>query len=203
MGLFEGLAAMNPVALGASALSGGLNFMAQEKTNQVNTDASNNQMNFQREMSNTAIQRSKADMLAADFNPMLALQTQASSPAGSMATAQSSNPGDSLQASLEFALNSAQTRAQIKNIEAQTAKTETESKILEPEATKGSWLNDRYKELMGIIDSWNEPKANHGTINRGPPKNPNKAQKPNNKPPRVGQGPAQEYFQGELNNEKK
>ena len=72
-------------------VGGALGFMGSEDTNQANSAQSQAQMDFQREMSNTAYQRAVVDMKAAGLNPMLAYsQGGASSPGGAQATMQNS-----------------------------------------------------------------------------------------------------------------
>ena len=67
----------------ASLIGGGLSFLGGERRNEAQIDASNAQMEFQREMSNTAYQRAVADMKAAGINPMLASRVGgASTPMG-------------------------------------------------------------------------------------------------------------------------
>ncbi|AXL14685.1 DNA pilot protein [Microviridae sp.] len=75
MSLFNGF--------GGSVLSAVGSYIGGQQTNSANSRLIDRQLDFQREMSNTAYQRSMADMKKAGLNPMLAYQKGgASTPSG-------------------------------------------------------------------------------------------------------------------------
>lgn len=110
----------------ATMIVGGLGYLAQQDTNTANQALSQQQMDFQERMSNTAYQRQVKDMEAAGLNPMLAYVKGggASSPSGSMATYQ--NP---VSAGAQAA-TSAQIPSTIRNIQQQTKQTSAQTDYL-------------------------------------------------------------------------
>lgn len=107
-----------PAAIaGAASLIGG-----QSQNWQQRAEASRNRR-FQERMSSTAWQRTVSDMRAAGLNPALAYsQGPASSPGGSMGTMQ-----DAISPAVSSAMHYRRLNADLKQIKAQTAKTEAEA----------------------------------------------------------------------------
>lgn len=64
----------------------------QHDANQATLSSAREQMAFQAEMSNTEVQRRRADMAAAGFNPVLAVGSGASSPGGASAEFENESP---------------------------------------------------------------------------------------------------------------
>lgn len=124
---FPLLAAAIP-AIGS--IVGGLFSQAgQDSANQTNLEVANNQMAFQERMSSTAYQRATADMRAAGINPMLAyMQGGASSPAGAGATMQNAQAGlgSALSEGISSAMSAVQLSKQLKLMDAQIDKTNSE-----------------------------------------------------------------------------
>lgn len=102
-----------------------------DQANQFNTAQTAAQMDFQKEMSNTAYQRAVKDMQAAGLNPMLAYhQGGAHAPQGSAATATIPQFKSPLTGAAE-GLNTAATLANIENVKAQTRKTSADAAVSE------------------------------------------------------------------------
>jgi len=128
MSLFSGIRD-SVLGAGASLVGGILGNRSREDAaaaaNAASAQAAAQQMEFQREMSNTAYQRAVNDMKKAGINPMLAaMRGGASTPGGAMYTAQMPQLSDVLTPAV-------QSYNQTQLSSAQSAKTSAETEIIE------------------------------------------------------------------------
>ena len=103
--------------------SGLFGYQGSKKQNVATAQQAQAQMDFQREMSNTAVQRRMADLKKAGINPILAGSKEASTPAGAMAPQVNR---------AQVALSNLGTASSIANTLAQTKLTERKTGTLGP-----------------------------------------------------------------------
>jgi Flp pilus assembly protein TadB len=157
-------------AAGALGALGG--YFGQREANQTNRDIASRQtrasqemareqMQFQERMSNSAYQRSIADLDAAGLNPLLALGGGASAPSGSMGSAPITTVQNELSSGVASAAQAAQLAIQTKKAkeELSNLKSDTAKKNAETQATKSlKNLHDQTLELKKQDETIKGPK---------------------------------------------
>ena len=132
---------------GIGATIGGLlGFKGQKDANVASAQQAQKQMDFQLDMSNTAVQRRMADLKKAGINPILAGSKEASSPSGAMAP----------QANVMAAgVSSALQAAQIANTLQLTGYNQNKKGMTEILGLVGQYIGN---ELQSLVDMQNTQK---------------------------------------------
>jgi hypothetical protein len=124
------------------ALGGLFGYQGTKDTNVASAAMAQKQMDFQRQMSNTAVQRRMADLKAAGINPILAASKEASSPAGAMAPVQNK---------ARVALENATSAANIAHTQALTSKVNQEVKRMKLPSDVGGDAATVYSDAKDML----------------------------------------------------
>nr|UXQ88064.1 MAG: DNA pilot protein [Microvirus sp.] len=155
-------------AIGGSLISGLLGMSGAKSQNKQNALQAQKNRDFQERMSSTSHQREVTDLRAAGLNPILSASKGASSPGG--AQAQMTNE---LEPMANSAKDIAMQSAQLKLIEAQTAKTGNESKILGKQALINDYITTGLEKIIGygtnLVDGSSASDLKHFNANRVTP----------------------------------
>lgn len=144
---------MAAAVLGAGAMAGGASYYGQRKANKAMQGSAREQMAFQERMSNTAHQRSFADLRKAGINPMY--YTGGATTPGGAGYSAGSEAGSGVSSALEVQRLS----AEVENLETQNAVAKQQMKqandMFDFNKQKLLWDTNSAKNLSALYGSMN------------------------------------------------
>lgn len=153
----------------AALVGGGATWFGNKQQNEANSAQAKRQMKFQERMSNTAHQREVADLKKAGLNPLLSINSGASSPAG--AQAQMVNE---LESGVSSALATSRLRQELKNMDATKGLTEAQETVaavqqqtLASQRDKNIAEKDNTRAMTKILESQGVERSAEAELYKG------------------------------------
>lgn len=140
-------------ALALPAAAAGLDFLGSVGSAKMSQDMAREQMDFQREMSNTAYQRAASDLSAAGLNRILALGSPASTPGGAMGATNMAGLGSNIIGGAKAVSDIKTQTSQQQLMKQQGAQAEATAKQAETQAGLNEANTKIRDEIANIVET--------------------------------------------------